>query len=43
LAAGSDEHVYDCAFCGEENSLLIDLSGPMGPAVQERAPPGSRR
>jgi hypothetical protein len=26
LAAASDDHAYDCAFCGEENSLLIDPS-----------------
>jgi hypothetical protein len=24
LTATGDYHAYDCAFCGEENSLLID-------------------
>jgi ABC-type glutathione transport system ATPase component len=21
------EHTYDCAFCGEENEILVDVSG----------------
>jgi hypothetical protein len=27
LTARGDDHAYECAFCGEENSLLIDPHG----------------